>query len=106
MAWGTFTQLATLVGRRETLEALPGATRGVPTGSFTPGRTWACRGGGYYDARQYNLQGFYYILPDDSGEWRSRNYACVWLFSPLNAIDCWLGTGRPRACEPLGGLSK
>ena len=33
------------------------------------------------------------------------NYGCAYLFLPLNKFDCWLGTGRPPAAEPMWGMS-
>ncbi len=61
---------------------------------------------GYDDARRYNMPGFYYFPPEDSDDWRFRNYACVWLFYPLNLVDQWVGRGQPPGGEPLFGLSK
>ena len=61
---------------------------------------------GYDDARRYNIQGFYYFLPEDSDAWRFRNSTCVRLFYPLNRLDQWVGLGRPPGKEPLFGLSK
>ena len=61
---------------------------------------------GYAEADQYNMKGFYYFSPEDSDAWRWKNYGCVCLFRPINAVDRWLGFGRPPACEPLWGLSK
>jgi hypothetical protein len=60
---------------------------------------------GYDDARRYHIQGFYYFLPEDSDDWRFRNYVCVGLFYPLNLIDQWIGLGRPPGKEPLFRLS-
>jgi hypothetical protein len=61
---------------------------------------------GYAEADQYSMKGFYYFFPEDSETWRWKNYGCVYLFWPLNAVDRWLGFGRPPACEPFWGLSK
>ena len=61
---------------------------------------------GYAEADQYNMKGFYYFSPENSDAWRWKNYGCVSLFRPINAVDRWLGFGRPPACEPLWGLSK
>ena len=61
---------------------------------------------GYAEADQYNMKGFYYFTPEDSDAWRWKNYGCVTLFRPINAVDRWLGFGRPPACEPLWVLSK
>lgn len=63
--------------------------------------------GGYAEADQYNMKGgFYYFSPEDSDAWRWKNYGCMCLFAPPNAVDRWLGFGRHPACEPLWGLSK
>ena len=61
---------------------------------------------GYAEADQYSMGGFYYFFPENSNAWRAKNYGCVVLFWPLNAVDCALGFGRSPACEPLWGLSK
>ena len=61
---------------------------------------------GYAEADRWNMKGFSYFTPEDSEAWRWKNYGCVTLFRPLNAVDRWLGFGRPPACEPLWGLSK
>jgi hypothetical protein len=61
---------------------------------------------GYAEADRYNMKGFYYVTPENTDSWRLRNYTCVDLFLPLNAVDRWLGFGRCPACEPLWGLSR
>lgn len=61
---------------------------------------------GYAEADQYNMKGFYYFFPENSDVWRWKNYGCMYLFRPLNAVDRWLGLGRHPASEPLWGLSK
>jgi hypothetical protein len=61
---------------------------------------------GYAEADQWNLKGFYYFSPEDSDAWRRKNYACVYLFWPLNAVDRCLGSGRYPASEPLWRLGK
>ena len=61
---------------------------------------------GYADAERWNMKGFYYFFPEDSREWRVKNYGCMYLFKPLNLMDQWLGLGKPPAAEPLWGLSK
>ena len=61
---------------------------------------------GYAEADQYNMKGFFYFSPEDSDAWRWKNYGCVHLFWPINAVDRWLGFGRPPGAEPLWGLSK
>jgi hypothetical protein len=61
---------------------------------------------GYAEAKRWNLRGFYYITPEDSASWQYRNYACVYLYWPLNVADRWVGSGKAPACPPLFGLSK
>ncbi len=61
---------------------------------------------GYAEADRYNMKGFYYFFPEDADTWRLKNYGCVFLFRPINAVDRWLGFGRHPASEPLWGLSK
>jgi len=61
---------------------------------------------GYAEADQYNMRGFYYFFPEDSDAWRLKNYGCMYLFLPINAVDRWLGLGRYPGAEPLWGLSK
>jgi hypothetical protein len=61
---------------------------------------------GYAEADQYNVKGFYYFTPEKSDAWRWKNYGCVILFRPVNAVDGWLGFGRHPASEPFWGLSK
>ena len=60
---------------------------------------------GYATADRYNFCGFYYFLPQNSDDWRVKNYGCALAFSPLNIVDRWLGFGRAPASEPLWGLS-
>src|SRR5690242_4121831 len=61
---------------------------------------------GYAESRAWNMCGFYYFTPEDSDSWRLRNFGCVYLFAPLNALDRCLGTGMSLASEPLWGLSR
>jgi hypothetical protein len=60
----------------------------------------------YAEAKQYNMEGFYYFLPEHAQAWRIKNYACVYLFFPLNWIDRALGSGRSPAREPLWELGE
>lgn len=60
---------------------------------------------GYAEADRYGIKGFYYFLPEDSDAWRLKNFGCVLLFSPLNAVDRGLGFGRRPAAEPLWGFN-
>jgi hypothetical protein len=61
---------------------------------------------GFAEADRYGIKGFYYFLPEDSDAWRLKNYSCVLLFWPLNAVDRGLGFGRQPAAEPLWGLNQ
>lgn len=61
---------------------------------------------GFAQSRQWNMRGFYFFTPENSKEWRRRNYFCVTVYRPLIELDCLLGTGMPAGCEPLWGLSK
>ena len=70
------------------------------------GAYWGLSRRGYDEASRYNIQGFYYFLPEDTDQWRSRHFNCVWLFFPLNTVDRWVGLGRPPGQEPLWRLSK
>jgi hypothetical protein len=56
---------------------------------------------GYAQADTYGVEGFYYVLPENTDEWRVSNRACAIIFYPANAIDRWTGVGRVPACEPL-----
>ena len=49
--------------------------------------------------------GFYFVPPEDTDEWRFRNYTLVRIYYPLIVIDNFIGTGRLVAHEPLWGLS-
>jgi hypothetical protein len=62
-------------------------------------------GRGYAESHRWNACGFYYLSPEDSDRWRFWNYACLYLFHPLNVADQCLGTGMEPACEPLWGFS-
>jgi hypothetical protein len=61
---------------------------------------------GYAEAREWHMVGFYYFTPEDSAFWAFKNYSCVCLFYPLNAVDRWLGYGEAPAKPPLTGLSR
>lgn len=74
-------------------------------GVYVSSYIWLSRRG-YAEADQYNIKGFYYFFPESSDAWRFKNYGCVFLFWPLNAVDRGLGFGRYPASEPLWGLSK
>jgi hypothetical protein len=60
---------------------------------------------GYAEADRYRMQGFYYFAPEDTDAWRNKNFGCVVLYWPLNAVDRLFGFGRYPAAEPLFHLS-
>jgi hypothetical protein len=60
---------------------------------------------GYTHADQYKMKGFYYFTPEDTDSWRIWNYACVYVYWPLNVLDRWIGLGRYPASEPLWRLT-
>jgi hypothetical protein len=61
---------------------------------------------GFAYADRVRAKGFWFFEPRGTVVWRLSNYGCVYTYYPLIAIDCWLGTGRGPAAEPLMGLSK
>lgn len=61
---------------------------------------------GLEEARQFNMQGFYYFFPEDNEDWRVKHRTCCLLFYPVNVLDCWLGWGKAPGYEPMWGLSK
>jgi len=60
---------------------------------------------GFDQSHLWDMEGFYFLPPENTDEWRFWNYALVRFYYPLILIDNWLGTGRPIASEPLWGLS-
>ena len=61
---------------------------------------------GYAQADEYGMKGFYYFFPENTDAWRYKNYGCVFLFWPLNTIDCAIGCGRHPAAEPMWGIAE
>jgi hypothetical protein len=61
---------------------------------------------GFALSDRWDMEGFYFLLPENTDEWRFWNDALVRFYYPLILIDNWLGTGRPIASEPLWGLSR
>jgi hypothetical protein len=56
---------------------------------------------GFRHADDIGAKGFYYVMPVE--QWTRFSNTSLWAFySPLSAIDCWLGTGRAAACDPMG----
>jgi len=60
---------------------------------------------GFAQSDAWETEGFYFLTPENTDEWRFRNYPLVRVYYPLILIDNWIGTGRPIASEPLWGLS-
>jgi hypothetical protein len=60
---------------------------------------------GFAQSDSWEMEGFYFLPPENTDEWRSWNYALVRFYYPLILVDNWVGTGRPIASEPLWGLS-
>ena len=51
-----------------------------------------------------NAEGFYFVEPSSDAAWLVHEACCVFYY-PLILLDQLLGTGRPPASRPLGGLS-
>jgi len=51
------------------------------------------------------MEGFYFLPPENSDQWRFWNYTLARFYYPLILIDNWIGTGRPFGREPLWNLS-
>jgi len=60
---------------------------------------------GFAEADAAGWEGFYFYPPEDSDQWRFRNYTLVNFYYPLILIDNWIGTGRAIAAEPTWRLS-
>ncbi len=69
------------------------------------GSYWVMSRRGFAMADEYGIQGFYFYLPEDSDQWRRVESSTYMLYLPLVHIDCWMGTGRGHASEPLWHLS-
>lgn len=59
---------------------------------------------GFAEADAQDAEGFYFLAPEDSDEWRFRNFTLVRVYAPLIAVDNAIGTGRGAASEPLWDL--
>jgi hypothetical protein len=59
---------------------------------------------GFADADRWDAEGFYFLPPEDTNEWRFWNYTLVRVYYPLIVIDNGIGTGRPAASEPTRRL--
>ena len=60
---------------------------------------------GFAQADAWEMEGFYFLPPENSDRWRFWNYTLVRIYYPLILIDNWIGTGRPIANEPTWHLS-
>ena len=56
---------------------------------------------GLAEAERYGVKGFYYVTPRQTDGWQFAHSVCKFFYSPLNAADVWLGTGRPAAAAPM-----
>ena len=56
---------------------------------------------GYAEARRMDLDGFYYVTPENSQRWELLNGFCRVIYWPLNTIDCYTGYGWSPAADPL-----
>jgi len=60
---------------------------------------------GYATAEQDRSDGFFYFELENTDAWQRKNFFCVYLFWPLNWLDCWLGFGKAPASSPLMDLA-
>lgn len=60
---------------------------------------------GYAEARNSNMDGFYYVSPFTAPTWFWLNSFFRVAFCPLNMLDCLIGEGMPPAYDPLMSLS-
>ena len=59
----------------------------------------------FVQADAWNAEGFYFLPPRNTDEWRFWNYTLVRFYYPLILIDNWIGTGRGVGGEPTWNLS-
>ena len=59
----------------------------------------------FAQADAWDMEGFYFLPPENSDQWRFWNYTLARFYYPLILIDNWIGTGRPFGREPLWNLS-
>lgn len=60
---------------------------------------------GYAESDRYQSDGFFYFTLENDDTWAFRHIVCVYVFWPLNQLDCALGTGRSPSSIPLMDLS-
>lgn len=60
---------------------------------------------GYAESDHYQSEGFFYFTLDKNDTWAFRHVVCVYVFWPLNQLDCALGTGRGPSSVPMWDLS-
>jgi len=60
---------------------------------------------GFDESDVWEMEGFYFLAPKNTDEWRFWNFTLVRIYYPLIVIDNWIGTGQPIASEPLWDLS-
>jgi hypothetical protein len=58
----------------------------------------------FAEADRWDIDGFYFLPPEDTNEWRFWNYTLVRVYYPLIVIDNGIGTGRPIGAEPTWRL--
>ncbi len=68
------------------------------------GSYWGMSRHGFAMADEYDFQGFYFYVPEDSDQWRWAESGTRLLYLPLIYVDNWIGTGRWPASEPLWQL--
>ena len=69
------------------------------------GSYWAMSRRGFSMADEYDFDGFYFYLPEETDQWQRKETILRLLCFPLIHVDCWIGTGRRPASEPLWRLS-
>ena len=60
---------------------------------------------GFKVSDRYDMEGFYFFVPEDTDRWRCAERTVRALYFPLIYLDYWIGTGRWPASEPLWRLS-
>ncbi len=60
---------------------------------------------GYAESDRHQSEGFFYFTLENNDTWAFRHIVCVYMFWPLNQLDCALGTGRAPSSVPLMDLS-
>jgi hypothetical protein len=55
---------------------------------------------GFAVSDRYNIEGFYFLKPFPTMQWRIVNYSMIIFYYPLILIDNSIGTGRCISKEP------